>query len=184
MASGTSNPLNVSGEELQSRNNPQFSPVEGVDTDVNGKPAKVTPPVGNADYVSAAMDNRNSFPEFVFEKISVPQYGTQPDAIARYTGVPVNHPDYINDYHFIGLMRMVDGLVKPSYKGKVNNKYDTPAPKQNSDSSSGKNLGHFKPPQENCPLYNNLTSCPLYNNGECPYYNSGSENVVCPFLLG
>ena len=130
MASGTSNPVTVSGEDLQSRKNPSFSPVEGVETTVNGKPTVVKPPVGSANGVSESLTlNHNAFPEFVFEKVAAPEYGVSKDAIARYTGVPVNRPDYVNDYHFIGIMRIVDKLVNPSYKGKILNIYNTPESK-------------------------------------------------------
>lgn len=130
MASGTSNPVTVSGEDLQSRKNPSFSPVEGVETTVNGKSAVVKPPQGSVDGVSESLNlNHNCFPEFLFEKISTPEYGVSKDAIARYTGVPVNRPDYVNDYFFIGIMRTVDKLVNPSYKGKILNVYNTPEPK-------------------------------------------------------
>lgn len=130
MASGTSNPITVSGEDLQSRKNPSFSPVEGVETTVNGKSVVVKPPSGSVDGVSESLNlNQNCFPEFLFEKISTPEYGVSKDAIARYTGVPVNRPDYVNDYFFIGIMRTVDKLVNPSYKGKILNVYNTPEPK-------------------------------------------------------
>ncbi len=130
MASGTSDPFSVSGENLQSRKNPSFSPVEGVGTTANGRQVEVKPPKVTSDNVSEALYlHRNPFPEFVFEKISVPEYGASQDAIARFTGVPVNRPDYLNDYHFIGIMRMVDRLMAPSYRGKINSSYNTPEPK-------------------------------------------------------
>lgn len=130
MANGTSNPITISGENLQSRKNPSFSPVEGVTLTANGKVVEVKPPVGSADEVSEALNlNQNAFPEFLFEKISTPEYGVPNNAIARYTGIPVNRPDYVNDYFFIGIMRAVDKLVNPSYKGRILNIYNTPESK-------------------------------------------------------
>lgn len=130
MSSGTSNPVAISGEKLQARRNPVFSPVEGVKTTANGRPVEVKPPLLNADSVSEAVyQNRNPFPEFVFEKISLPEYGSSDRALARFTGVPVNRPDFLNDYYLIGLMRLVDKLTAPAHKGKVINIYDTPEPK-------------------------------------------------------
>lgn len=130
MSSGTSNPVNITGESLQARRNPSFSPVEGIGTNAYGKAVEIKPPLMNADTVSQAVyQNRNPYPEFVFEKIATPEYGVNNKAIARFTGEPVNRPDFFNDYYFIGLMRVVDKLVNPSHKGKVINVYETPNPK-------------------------------------------------------
>lgn len=130
MSDGTSNPIVISGESLSARKNPVFSPVEGVSMTAYGKQVEVKPPVVNEDNVSEAVyQNRNCFPEFVFEKIGTPEYGVSDKAIARFTGIPVNTPDFLNDYYFIGLMRTVDKLTSPSYRGKIINIYDTPAPK-------------------------------------------------------
>lgn len=129
MAGGTSNPINVPGESFSARKNPKFSKVEGVILDSNGKQIEVKPPeISNGNY-SDALGVSNSFPAFVFEKISTPEYGVRNDAIARFTGVPVNRPDFLNDYHFISLMRMVDKITAPKYNGKVVAIYNTPGSK-------------------------------------------------------
>lgn len=129
MASGTSDPIIVPGESFSARKNPQFSAVQGVTLDSNGKTIKVTPPKISAENVSGALSNTNTFPAFSFEKISTPEYGVRSDAIARFTGIPVNRPDFMNDYHFIGLMRLVDKITNPTYEGKVVTIYDTPGSK-------------------------------------------------------
>ena len=126
MADGTSNPINVPGESFSSRKNPTFSKVSGAKLDSNGKTIEVTPPKITAGNYSEALTNSNSFPTFVFEKISLPEYGVNENSIARFTGVPVNRPDFLNDYHFIGLMRMVDKIIKPKHKGKIVTVYNTP----------------------------------------------------------
>lgn len=129
MAGGTSDPISVPGESFSARKNPQFSQVQGVKLDSNGKTIEVKPPKISNDNVSGALSNINAFPAFVFEKIATPEYGVRDDAIARFTGVPVNRPDFLNDYHFIGLMRMVDKIISPSYSGKVVAIYSTPGSK-------------------------------------------------------
>lgn len=132
MSSGTSNPIFITGEAFSARRNPQFSPVEGVSTSAYGKVVEVKPPEANADTVSKALSiNRNAFETFTFEKISVPEYGVEQGGvipIGHYTGIPVNRPDYINDYFFISIMRSVDKLVNPSHQGRIKSIYDTPGP--------------------------------------------------------
>lgn len=133
MSNGTSPPIELTGESLSARKNPLFSPVQGVPTDVYGKQVEVKPPKIDPDNVSEALRmNKNAFPQFTFEKIGEPEYGvTQKGVtpIGHYTGVPVNRPDYINDYFVISIMRAVDKIVNPSYKGKVVSLYNTPNPK-------------------------------------------------------
>lgn len=130
MSAGTSNPVKATNENLAVRKNPQFSKPEGIKTNAYGKEVEIKPPKVNSDTVSEVLSrNQNCFPEFVFEKLDSPEYGTKSDAIARFTGVPVNKPDYLNDYFFIGLMRMTDKITNPHYRGKIINIYDTPNPK-------------------------------------------------------
>lgn len=129
MASGTSDPIIVSSENFSPRKNPSFSKPKGVLIDSYGKTVEVSPPIISAGNYSEALSKTNIFPAFIFEKLSIPEYGASEDAIARFTGVPVNRPDFISDYHFIGLMRMVDKLTNPSYKGKIVAIYDTPGSK-------------------------------------------------------
>ena len=130
MAGGTSSPVEITGGNLSLRKNPTFSPVEGISTTAYGKNVKVIPPEVTTSNLSEAVYNHiNCFPAFTFEKISIPEYGASNDSIARFTGIPVNNPDYTNDYFFIGIMRMVDKITNPSYRGKVINIYNTPGPK-------------------------------------------------------
>jgi hypothetical protein len=63
---------------------------------------------------------------FTFAKICPPDYGTD-DSVARYTGVPINNPDFIADFHFIGLMRATDKLLIPKNKAVITGNFDTPS---------------------------------------------------------
>lgn len=61
---------------------------------------------------------KNKYADFAFTKLSGPLYGDN-ESIARITGIPMNHPDYIADFHFIGLMRSLDDMNKHKYQGKI-----------------------------------------------------------------
>jgi hypothetical protein len=63
---------------------------------------------------------------FTFSKICPPDYGTN-DSIARYTGVPINKPDYVADFHFIGLMRATDKLLMPKNRAMITGSFNTPS---------------------------------------------------------
>jgi hypothetical protein len=77
------------------------------------------PPIGNNDSTpSEAMSYVNKYRDFAFQKISQIDYGYD-DNIARYTGVPANQPDFIADFHFIALMRIIDDLLQHKYKGTI-----------------------------------------------------------------
>lgn len=52
MAGGTSDPINVPGESFSARKNPQFSQVQGVKLDSNGKTIEVKPPKISNDNVT------------------------------------------------------------------------------------------------------------------------------------
>lgn len=77
----------------------------------------VQPPVinvGNA--VSVAMTKWvQPWPTFNFDKISYPKF----QGIARYTGTPSNRPDFVKDYHFIGVMRCIDRFLSPTYSAFI-----------------------------------------------------------------
>ena len=55
------------------------------------------------------------WPDWNFEKISVPLY----DGVCQFLGVPSNRPDFIKDYHFIGIMRNIDLYLAPTYRGYI-----------------------------------------------------------------
>jgi hypothetical protein len=68
------------------------------------------------------MSYVNKFRDFAFQKITEPDYGNK-NCIARTTGVVANRPDFIADYHFISLMRIVDDLLQHNYKGTIEGNY-------------------------------------------------------------
>ena len=85
------------------------------------------PPLPNGDEPSGAMTRfQNLFPEFVFDKISPPEYRT---TLSCRVGIPTNKPDYVADYHVIGLMRCIDYMLSSGYNGLINGNYNTPNPK-------------------------------------------------------
>ncbi len=52
---------------------------------------------------------------FAFNKIVEPRY----DGIGKYTGEPVNFPDFISEHHFIGLMRASEIGLNPNYEAII-----------------------------------------------------------------
>lgn len=118
MASGTSISFNISNESLSERKSPIFSKV---DLENN----EVFPPKLETTEISTALSYCNPFPEFSFEKISYPDYGSK-DCIAKHLGIPANKPEPVQDYHYIGLARSIDIISNPKYEGRIVVTYDTP----------------------------------------------------------
>lgn len=125
MAQGTSPIVPIPGAELQARNYMKISPIQG-----DGVIA--TPPVPNGTMPSVAMSRyQNSYRDFAFQKITPPDYGYDDKCIARITGLPINEPDYIADYHFIGMMRCIDDMLQHGYVGYIGGTWETPKPTKN-----------------------------------------------------
>ena len=126
---GTSNPISFSDEGIVKRKNPSFTPVAGyAQVDDNGHPVQVTAPELNPDDPSPILtDLINPYPEYMFDKLLAPDYGPD-NSVARYTGEPVNRPDFIKDYTFTTLMRATDSIVKPRYTGRIEVPTETPVP--------------------------------------------------------
>ena len=57
-------------------------------------------------------------------KITEPKY----DGIADDMGVISNMPDYIKDFHFIGIMRNIDDFLKPHYNSHIFAEAHSPTP--------------------------------------------------------
>ena len=86
------------------------------------------PSVKDEDQPSEAMyAYQNADRDFIFQKITPPMYGPD-DSIARTTGVPANEPDFIADFHFIGIMRAIDHMLEHRYSGYISGTFDTPGP--------------------------------------------------------
>lgn len=118
---GTSSRIRIGGEKLSFQKGMTLSPI-------NGEGIEVLPPRPNGDTPSEAMyAYRNSDRDFTFQKITPPMYG-QEGSIARITGIPANEPDYIADFHYIGIMRAIDDMLRHRYKGTLTGNYDTPTP--------------------------------------------------------
>ena len=117
---GTSPPINIGGEEFKPRKGVKLSEINDADLVAN-------PPTPNGTEPSEMMSKfQNPYREFAFDKISMPNYGNSNTALARYTGIPANKPDYISDHHFIGIMRCIDSMLRQGYSGRITGDYDTP----------------------------------------------------------
>jgi hypothetical protein len=79
--------------------------------------SNVNPPsVTTGNGVSVAITRWvQSWPTFNFDRISIPRF----DGVSQYTGVPSNRPDFIKDYHFIGVMRCIDRYLSPTYSAFI-----------------------------------------------------------------
>ena len=74
------------------------------------------PQINDGNSASLAMTKWvQPWPDWNFEKISIPLY----DGICQFLGVPSNNPDFIKDYHFIGIMRNIDLYLAPTYQGYI-----------------------------------------------------------------
>lgn len=114
MSFGVSVPIHIGGESFSPLLNMKMSPIEYDGITVN-------PPTPNGTQPSNAMKiYQNPFKDFAFQKISPSVYGPESSLLPRYTGLPANEPDYIADYHFISLMRLIDKFMKHSYVGYIN----------------------------------------------------------------
>lgn len=70
----------------------------------------------------AMMIYQNPYRDFAFQKITPPYYGNKENCLPRYTGIPANNPDFIADYHFIGIMRLIDKFTNHHYTGFIGGK--------------------------------------------------------------
>ena len=117
---GTSPRIPIGGEPFSPQHGITLSPIDNSDM-------VAIPPSPNGDGTpSFAMYKYvNEDRDFTFQKITPPMYGPD-DSVARYTRVPANEPDFIADFHFIGLMRAIDNMVRPGYSGYIGGSFDTP----------------------------------------------------------
>lgn len=121
-ANGTSSRIVIDGTKFTRLNGFRQSPVYG-----DGIIA--SPPRPNASGMpsNAMYLFQNQYRDFAFQKVSPPEYGND-DSIARITGLAANEPDYIADYHFISLMRIMDRLIDPQYSGYIGGDFNSPEP--------------------------------------------------------
>jgi hypothetical protein len=118
MSTGTTPSIKIPGTQFQRKPTVTLSPIVYLQ--------EANTPIPNNTTLSEAMNKyQNQYSEFAFNKISPPLYGNN-DSIARHTGLPANQPDFIADYHFIGLMRSIDDMLSPSYTGYIGGRINTP----------------------------------------------------------
>ncbi len=123
MAGGTSPIIPINRAEFKLQNGYKLSAIKDAELVAQS-------PKPKGDEPSPAMLKfQNQFPEFAFDKISPPDYGLD-KSVARITGLPANKPDYIADYHVIGLMRCIDFMLSQGYNGQIDGNWETPIPKE------------------------------------------------------
>lgn len=135
---GVGNPIEIPPEKFSARKSDKFTEINVVQLSVLGKNVELSAPdiedgaPANGDFGHGV----NVFPEFSFEKMSYPQYGTNEKTngtgktpIARYTGVPYV-ADFIKDYNLISIMRLSDKLTTPAYAGKIKEQFESPSSSQ------------------------------------------------------
>ena len=106
----------------------QFKVLHGFKlSQVDGEGLQALPPsIKNSAGSEAIELMQTPFSEFAFNHIEYPSYGDK-DCIAQVTGIPINKPDFIADYHYISLARCIDELLMRNfYKGKLKGKFSTP----------------------------------------------------------
>ena len=114
----TTTPINIPGTKFNRLSLTNISPVDPLKVEHTPEPKGTQPSQAMKKY-------QNQYSEFAFSKISPPLYGNK-DSIARHTGLPANKPDFIADYHFIGLMRSIDDILTPLYTGYIGGTTTTP----------------------------------------------------------
>lgn len=120
---GTSNKIKITGESFTVLRGFKLSAVDGRDIEA-------LPPKPNGTLPSEAMYIfQNPYPDFAFSKVSPPDFGVSVNCAARITGLPANNPDYIADFHYIGLMRCIDKMLEHNYVGVIKGNYTTPSSK-------------------------------------------------------
>lgn len=131
---GVAPPIVIPGEKFSKRTGQKFTQVSTVKLTVMGKKAELSAPVlqDGAEISPSFGVNLNVFPEFSFDKISMPEYGASKELngtdqlpIARFTGLPY-YADFLKDYYFISIFRLADKLTTPHFSGKIKEQFSTP----------------------------------------------------------
>lgn len=69
----------------------------------------------------------NPWPEFAFNRISFPKYDNA-TSVSWYLARPRNEPSFVMDYHYIGMMRLIDVYLAPAYSGTITQTGTGPGP--------------------------------------------------------
>lgn len=86
----------------------------------------VNPPsIANGGAFSHAMSMwLQPYPIINYNKITEPKF----DGIGKHIGMITNRPDFISDFHMIGIMRNVDAVLAPNYHSHIMGIGNTPTP--------------------------------------------------------
>lgn len=116
-ATGTSPAITITAENFDYQRVHQIT-----DVSIDG----VSPPeIANGSAYSHSMGLwKQVWSDWNYCKIVEPKF----DGIAQNLGIISNMPDFIKDYHFIGLMRNVDIYLAPSYKAHIFVEAHVPTP--------------------------------------------------------
>jgi len=106
-AIGVSPQFSVSAEDLtlHYRTGVTWIDIDGVHPPILGE---------NGGY-TAAMNLVNLWYPWADEKLVEPKF----DGVCHYTAAISNRPTFIKDFHMIGMMRIVDKILAPSYQGLI-----------------------------------------------------------------
>lgn len=115
--SGTSPAVTITAEELDQINYHHIT-----DVNIDG----VNPPgLAQGAALSEGIEMwQQPWLQWNGEKITEPKF----DGIAQSLGMISNIPDYIKDYHFIGLMRLVNNYLKPEIRTHIFVEAHSPRP--------------------------------------------------------
>lgn len=62
----------------------------------------------------------NPYPDIAFEKVVLPQWGSELNSAYAKSVTISNEPDYIKDYYFISLMRCIDFYNDDTFQAVIN----------------------------------------------------------------
>jgi hypothetical protein len=110
---GTSNVIKIGGEGFRLLKTFTVSKIDKTGLKFVGAPELKDA----SDAIGELLYRTNRYPHFVFPKICPPQFPE--NTLAAETRIPGNEPDFISDFHFIGLMRSIDHLLKYNHTCKI-----------------------------------------------------------------
>lgn len=119
---GTSSRIRIGGQNFQARQGMIISPI------LNDSFQSVPPSPNDGTPSPAMYAYQNHDKDFIFQKICPPLYKINDGDISEITGLPINEPDFIADFHFIGLMRAIDDMCRHRYSGYIGGSTDGPTP--------------------------------------------------------
>jgi len=82
------------------------------------------PELGVGGSPSEAMSYIQPWPSWNYTKMTEPKF----DGVTQYLGQMSNRPDFISDYHFIGLMRNAELILGPKFDAYIDSYSNMPRP--------------------------------------------------------